>query len=224
MIFGDQIAGPSEQLSKDYVNPNALAAMPVTLHVCESLFGDWRAGLCLLMQDAADVDSLNKLHTNTGRPLLSHSLSAPTNKRLIKWLSKHHEFSSVNIEGDNAKSCGIYYANAVWFLKKTGGMSGPLKQRRLILKESQIILSTTISQLSKLELIIAFGRVAYEALQLQFQLNTPWKVAKGQRDLIRHKNLLIGVTNHPMARGVSEIEMENRLDGFLSEWRRRRSD
>lgn len=219
MIYGDKFSGLNERLARDYINPNDLERMQYQLHVCESLFGDWNARVCLLMQDAADVESLLKFQTITDRPVLSHNPSAITNKRLVKWLSKHQDFPYVNINGHHSKSCGVYYANAVWYLKKAGGMSAPLKQRHLAITESQKILSTTIAQLQHLELIIAFGKVAYEALQLQFQIDMPWREVLEQKNLIYKNRLLIGVTTHPVARGVTEKWMEDRFDNFLKQWR-----
>lgn len=221
LVYGDQFTGLNVRLAKDYINPNDLAPMRDQLHVCESLFGDWKARVCLLMQDAADVASLRKFHAETGRPILSHAPDVLTNKRLVKWLAKHEEFSRASIDGKHAKDCGIYYANAVWFLKKSEGMSGALRQRRLVIQESQKVLGATLAQLNRLELIIAFGKTAYEALQARFQVDTPWEKAREQKNLILHGRLLIGVTNHPVARGVSEDWMEQRLDNFLEQWRLR---
>lgn len=219
MIYGNLFAVMNGRLARDYINPNDLAPMHDQLHVCESLFGDWNARVCLLMQDAADVESLREFHRKTGRPLLSHSPSAITNKRLVRWLVKHKEFSQVDIDGSHSEDCGVYYANAVWFLKKIGGMSGALRQRRRAIQESQKVLEVTFTQLSNLELIVAFGRTAYEALQTQFRLDTSWEKAREQSGLMRHGRFLIGVTNHPMARGVPEAWMEERFDNFLNQWR-----
>lgn len=222
MIYGDKYKGMDALLGQDYVNPNDLMPMHNQLHLCESLFGDWNARVCLLMQDPADVDSLRKFHEKTGRSILSHSPFAPTNKRLVEWLSKFEMYREIDIEGSHANSCGLYYANAIWYLKREGGMSGVLKQRKLVIDKSTEILVDTFRQLEKLELIIAFGKVAYAALRKIFHLNLTWQQARQSQTLIPvkmgAKNYLIGVTNHPKARGVPSALMEQRLLNILEQW------
>jgi hypothetical protein len=222
MIYGDQFTKIDSRLACDYINPNELMLMSNQLHLCESLFGDWNARVCLLLQDPADVDSLRKFQKQTGRPILSHSPNADTNKRLVEWLNKFEMYSQLDIEGRLSKSCGLYYANAVWFLKREGGMGAPLRQRALVINESSEMLVTTITQLKELELIIAFGGVAYEALQKIFDLKPTWPKVLESSNLIsaqtNQRSYLIGVTNHPKARGVSKAWMEQRLIGFLQQW------
>ena len=222
MIYGNKYKSMDASLAKDYVNPNELVEMHNQMHLCESLFGDWSARVCLLMQDPADVDSLRKFHHKTGRPMLSHSPTAPTNKRLVEWLSKPGIFPGVDINGSNAKNCGLYYANAIWYLKREGGMSGVLKQRRLAIEKSNEILSDTFLQLEKLELIIAFGGVAYDALRMLFELEPTWTQARQDNRLIPgqmgERKFLVGVTTHPKARGVSKTWMYDRLMHILKQW------
>ena len=222
MIYGDRFNYMDPLLARDYINPNELMQMRNQLHLCESLFGDWNARVCLLLQDPADVDSLRKFHKETGRPILSHSPTADTNKRLVAWLNKFEMYKQLDIEGRLSKSCGLYYANAVWFLKREGGMGAPIRQRKLAIEKSTEILVTTIMQLKELELIIAFGGVAYEALQKIFDLKPTWPKALESSNLIsaqiNQRNYLIGVTNHPKARGVSKDWMAQRLIGILQQW------
>ena len=222
MINGYKHRGMDALLALDYVNPNELMPMHSQLHLCESLFGDWNARVCLLMQDPADVDSLRKFHEKTGRSILSHSPFAPTNKRLVEWLSKLDMFRQIDIEGSHANSCGLYYANAIWFLKREGGMSGALKQRKLVIEKSTEILVDTFRQLEKLELIVAFGGVAYEALREMFHLDLTWPQARHCDSLLKvrmgERNFLIGVTNHPKARGVPNALMEERLINIFKKW------
>jgi hypothetical protein len=222
MIYGDQFTNIDSRLARDYINPNELMQMSNQLHLCESLFGDWNARVCLLLQDPADVYSIRKFQKQTGRPILSHSPNADTNKRLVEWLNKFEMYSKLDIEGRLSKSCGLYYANAVWFLKREGGMGAPLRQRSLVINESSEILAATITQLKELELIIAFGGVAYQALQNIFDLKPTWPKVLQSSNLIsaqtNQRSYLIGVTNHPKARGVSKDWMERRLIGFLQQW------
>lgn len=222
MIYGDHFILMDPVLARDYVNPNELMPMHDQLHICESLFGDWSARVCLLLQDPADVGSLERFHNETGRSLLSHSPTADTNKRLISWLNKFPMYSHLDIEGRYSKNCGLYYANAVWFLKRNGGMGGSLRQRKRVIEKSSEILAVTIGQLKDLELIIAFGRVAYEGLQNIFRLELNWPGALEASGLtsiqVGQRKYLIGVTNHPKARGVSKDWMEQRLLGILQLW------
>lgn len=222
MIYGDQFKGMDVRLAVDYVNPNELTPMQGQLHACESLFGDWSARVCLVMQDAADVESLRRFHERTGRPIFSHNPVATTNRRLVDRLDRHDQFDQLSLDGRNAKSCGLYYANAVWFLKRSGGMSGVLRQRRLAIEQSLPILRATFDQLDHLELIVAFGGVAYEALQQMFGLERPWVEARQDAALIPvrsgQKRWLVGVTSHPRARGVPAARMQQRLADILEQW------
>ena len=220
MKFGNSFATIEHRLEKDYANPNELASMDKQLHLCESLFGDWNARVCLLMQDPADIESLVNFHKKTGRPILSHSPSAQTNKRLVAWLSKHSEFRGLNIDGTNAKGCGIFYANAIWYLKRGHGMGATLPQRSLAISESLPILRATFEQMPNLELIVAFGEVAYLSLKRLFGLDEPWSDAKNSKNLISACGFVIGTTMHPKARGVSTDHLEARLDHILQQWRR----
>lgn len=222
MVNGYKYRDMDARLALDYVNPNELIPMHSQLHLCESLFGDWDARVCLLMQDPADVDSLRKFHEKTGRSILSHSPFAPTNKRLVEWLSKLEMYRQIDIEGTHANSCGLYYANAIWFLKREGGMSGVLKQRKLVIEKSSEILVDTFRQLEKLELIVAFGGVAYAALREIFDLELTWPQVKQSESLIQvrmgERSFLIGVTNHPKARGIPNALMEERLLNIFKQW------
>lgn len=219
MKFGSHFRSAGSDLSSDYINPNELDLMVEQLHVCESLFGDWNAKICFLMQDAADVGSLRKFHEKSGRPILSHSPEAQTNKRLVSWIKKHDEFSSVSVDGVNAKHCGIYYANAVWFLKKGEGMGAMLPQRAFAIRSSIPMLEATFQQMPNLEMIVAFGEVAYLSLKQMFQLKQKWEEVKESQSLLRTGRYCISVTMHPKARGVPMAVMEARLDMLLSLWR-----
>ena len=87
IIFGDVFKELGSDLEHLYVNPNKLQDMSARLHVCETLFGDFNARVLVLLQDAADVDSLLlSRDLCPSRPLLSHSEKALTNKRLVSWL------------------------------------------------------------------------------------------------------------------------------------------
>lgn len=224
MKYGSYFRSIDSALSTDYANPNDLGLMERQLHVCESLFGDWNAQVCFLMQDAADVGSLQKFHERTGRPILSHSPGAQTNRRLVSWVRKYEEFSAVSVDGANARNCGIYYANAVWFLKRRGGMGAALPQRALAIRASIPILETTFQQMPNLELIIAFGEVAYLSLKEMFGLKQRWAGVRESEDLITSGKYLIGVTWHPKARGVPMSVMESRLDKLLSMWKKAKAN
>lgn len=221
MKYGNSFATLDHRLEKDYANPNELAAMDKQLHLCESLFGDWNARVCLLMQDPADIESLVNFHNKTGRPILSHSPSAQTNKRLVTWLSKHPEFRGLNIDGANAKDCGVFYANAIWYLKRGHGMGAILPQRSLAITESLPILRATFEQMPNLELIVAFGEVAYLSLKRLFALRESWNDAKKSKQLISANGYEIGITMHPKARGVPPSQLEARLNHLLQQWRER---
>jgi hypothetical protein len=216
IVFGDVFKDLGSDLEHLYLNPNKLQDMSDRLHVCETLFGDFDARVLVLLQDAADVDSLLvSRDLSPSRPVLSHSEKALTNKRLVSWFK---DFFPVSIDGSNAQHCGIYYANAVWLLKLNGGMSGPLPQKSKVLETCGPVLSATLQNLERLELILAFGRHSYSALCRLFPLTRSWEEAliSTEPEEVIHlgRKLEVLGLNHPAARISQKIQVQ-RLRGVL---------
>ena len=69
---------------------------------------------------------------------------------------------------------------------------------------------------------VAFGEVAYAALREMFHLDLTWPQARQSESLIQvrmgERSFLIGVTNHPKARGVPNALMEERLINIFKKW------
>lgn len=199
-----------------YVNPNILGCMSDRLHVCESLFGDFDAELMVLLQDAADENSFKKLkEKNPSINPLIHNPSANTNKKLVFFLESF--FPKINISGTEASSCGIYYANAVWLVKKGDGMRAPIKKKSLVLKECSEVLDATVNNLKNLRLIMTFGQIAYEAIASKFKINLSWHEALKQDGLITVEGYFVGAFPHPAARGIDKNKIKEKISHLLLE-------
>lgn len=202
-------------LKNEYKNPNEYRLMLDGLHTCESLFGDYKAKILLLMQDAADSNTLDKLKESGEKNPLKHSPQALTNKRLVDWFSRNN--FDVNINGENSRDCDLYYANAVWLIKIGMNMRSPLRKKNAVLKECAPVLNATIENLINLRLIFTFGSVAYESISNKYSLKKTWKEAMSSDKLIKANGIFIAPMFHPAKPGLNLDENFKRLTSFLKE-------
>ena len=216
LVFGDSFLGIERGLEQWYRNPNEFQSMSNRLHVCETLFGDFDAKVMVLLQDAADEETILIQKSLTPDTPLRHGPKIGTNKKLVKWLGK---FYPVDIEGRNAKSCGLYYANAVWLIKKGGDISSPIYAQEAVLKACAPVLDATIGNLQNLELILAFGKSAYLALKQKFSITESWEEALNNNVLIDvGRPFKIGAVIHPRA-SVSSAITQTRIENLLKDAR-----
>lgn len=212
LIFGDSFLGIEKDLTSWYLNPNEFQDMSNRLHVCETLFGDFNAELMILLQDAADEQTLLNQKRLTPESPLRHSPQIGTNKKLVKWLKN---FFEIDIQGSNAKDCGIYYANAIWLIKKGTDISSPIYLQDKVLKACEPVLDATIGNLKELKLILAFGKSAFLALKGKFDIQESWEDALEKNLLIDvGKSFKIGAINHPRA-SVRSLVTEERIKSLL---------
>ncbi len=217
--YGDSFVNLGANLTDLYLNPNELGDMSDRLHVCESLFGDLNAKVMILLQDAADKKTLLN-NASQSNPLI-HGQKFLTNKRLVTWFGNFFKDKNIEITGANSKNCGIYYANAVWLIKKVikkgEGVSSPIRKRKAVLLECQPVLDATIQNLKELKVILAFGDVAFEALALKFNIKDTWHEALANNKLIPVGDFLIGTLYHPANRKLSPKSMMARIHNYLTE-------
>ncbi len=212
LVFGNSFKGLERGLTDWYRNPNEFQDMSNRLHVCETLFGDFNAKLMILLQDAADEETLiNQGKLTPGMPL-RHGSNIRTNKKLVKWFKQYFD---VDVEGTNAKNCGIYYANAIWLIKKGSDISSPIYLQDKVLRACEPVLEATINNLKQLKLILAFGKSAFLALKTKFNFQETWEDALEKNLLIDiGEQFKIGAINHPRASVSSNITQE-RIRGLL---------
>lgn len=212
LTFGNSFLEIEKGLTEWYRNPNEFQDMSNRLHVCETLFGDFNAKLMILLQDAADEETLLNQKILTPESPLRHSPQIGTNKKLVKWFK---DFFEVDIEGRNAKQCGIYYANAIWLIKKGSDISSPIYLQDRVLKACEPVLDATISNLRELKLILAFGKSAFLALKGKFNIQESWEDALAKNLLIDvGKGFKIGAINHPRA-SVPSLVTQARIKSLL---------
>ena len=120
----------------------------------------------VLLQDFANVGIVKERKLRGEQNPFHHSVTNRANINLVRLFAPYF---NVNINGGvTARTCGLYYANAVWLLKedpKGDGKSAPLPQLSEVLTICDPVFRATLQNLRNLELIIAFGRVAFKALQ-----------------------------------------------------------
>ena len=214
LVFGKKFLGIERGLETWYRNPNDFQDMSNRLHVCETLFGDLNASVMILLQDAADEETILKQQKLTPENPLRHGPSIGTNKKLVKWFQNYFD---VDIGGRNARNCGIYYANAIWLIKRGADISSPIHSQQEVLKACSPVLDATINNLKQLKLILAFGKPAFIALKQKFFIKESWSEALANNALIDvGKSFKIGAINHPRASVSSEIT-QNRIKNLLDE-------
>lgn len=215
--YGGSFINLGANLTDFYLNPNELGDMSDRLHVCESLFGDLNAKVMILLQDAADEATLRVLKNASQSNPLIHGQNFLTNERLVTWFGNFFKDKNIEITGANSKNCGIYYANAVWLIKKGGGVGFPIRKRKAVLLECQPVLDATIQNLKELKVILAFGDVAFEALALKLNIKDTWHEALANNKLIPVGDFLIGTLYHPANRKLSPKSMMARIHNYLTE-------
>jgi len=212
LIFGNSFFGIEKDLTNWYRNPNEFQDMSNRLHVCETLFGDFNAKLMVLLQDAADEETLFNQKKLTPDSPLRHDPKIGTNKKLVKWFKDYFE---VDIEGSNAKECGIYYANAIWLIKKGSDISSPIYLQDKVLKACEPVLEATINNLKELKLILAFGKSAFLALKSKFNIQESWEDALAKNLLIDvGERFQVGAINHPRA-SIPSLVTQARIKNLL---------
>jgi len=186
-----------------YRNINELTRVEHQLHGCETLFGDFSARVMVLLQDFANVPIVQARTEQGERNPFHHSVEAQTNVNLVRLFTPYFD---VNIHGGEcARTCGLYYANAVWLLKedpKGLGKSASLPRLRQVLQECEPVFRATLQNLPDLELIIAFGSVAFQALQMYLNIHGDWLGMVTSRRVLSVGRYLVGATTHSTARGV----------------------
>ena len=185
-----------------YRNINEIYEQHDQLHCCETLFGDYEASVLVLLQDAANFDRLNKLYIKTGQNPFRHDPKVETNKNLFRFLKPYFRLGK-SVADPNNRSCGVFYANAVWLLKDAADMQGDLRGDDGDLE----IFLATLDSLPNLKLIIACGLVPYNLVcSAQNQLLPKWSDFRGgqvTKVAIRNRDFILGSTFHPGRRGVN---------------------
>ena len=195
-----------------YGNINTIYPQKTQLHACETLFGDFEAEVLLLAQDASDFESLENSYILNKLNPFRHSEKLETNKRLFEYTKPYFNVGD-EFNSPNARSCGVYYANSIWLLKKTNGKSGQLKNLKNVFEKSIETFEATLDNLPKLKLIITLGKVPYKFLNYFLSKKNGTKYTLGvwndviiNREIIKieikSRQMLIGATYHPGSLGT----------------------
>lgn len=216
-LLASERAYPGQRLSDFYRNPNDYQSMGDRLHVCETLFGDFDAEIMILLQDAADTATIERQALEFPSSPLRHGNKVRTNIRLVNWFASLLQSDLIDINGSHASGCGIYYANAVWLIKRGDSMRAPIRAKKSVSQACLPVLHATIKNLSRLRLIITFGREAYTFLRNAYGLPLDWQSAlSSQKPQMLANGIAVGAMNHPAA-SVPERESLARLGGILRE-------
>lgn len=193
---------------KGYRNINELYEQDSQLHACETLFGDWNAEVMVLAQDAANFNSLKKLLDADNKNPFRHSPTNNTNKNLYNILFSLNRFDMGEFCKPKNRNCGLYYANAIWLLKESEGMSGAITNKEKAYKINQEVFAETLNNLKKLKLIVTLGEHSFNFIKLFFkkQIEPDWHSTVKERMVhkVQGKNSLYGVVSlyHTSNRGM----------------------
>ena len=170
-----------------YRNINELYKQDSQLHACETLFGDWNAEVMVLAQDAANFNTLKKLIDTDNKNPFRHSHTNNTNINLYNILFSLNRFDMGEFCKPNNRNCGLYYANAIWLLKESEGMSGAITNKEMAYKINQEVFAETLKNLKKLKLIVTLGEHSFNFIKHFFkkQIELDWHSTVKER--IVHK-------------------------------------
>ncbi|MGE3595804.1 MAG: hypothetical protein AB7N70_09650 [Dehalococcoidia bacterium] len=211
-----------------YVNINRIQQCKKRLHSIETLFGDRRAEVLVLLQDAAPAQKFGRLRKRGiwqfPQDVFRHDEKVWTNRRLVQ-LFEDAGFKNVRIDGSTARNCGLFGANAVWLLKGSGrSMSGRLPNLKRVIKASEPVFEETVDGLPNLKLIICFGRIAHFGVQQWTELKGDWVKDRksGVVRTVNYRGRTIGVAStwHPAARVRWKKGKSDKNTIFRPKWRR----
>ena len=191
-----------------YRNINELYKQHNQLHACETLFGDWDAEVMILAQDAANFNTLKKMVEKSNDNPFRHSPKNKTNQNLYEVMNSLKYFDLGSYEIPNNKKCGLYYANAIWLLKDSDGMSGSITKTQEAYKANREVFDATLSNLPKLKLILTLGAHSFNFIKFFYgnQISNDWHQSVQERKVnavkIGERNLLIGSIYHTSNRGM----------------------
>lgn len=191
-----------------YRNINELYKQSNQLHACETLFGDWDAEVMILAQDAANFNTLKKMAEESNNNPFRHCPKNKTNQNLYEVMNSLKFFDLGSYEIPNNKKCGLYYANAIWLLKDSDGMSGSITKTKEAYKENKKVFDATVFNLPKLKLILTLGAHSFNFLKFFYggQISNDWHQSVAERKVnavqVGERNLLIGSIYHTSNRGM----------------------
>lgn len=191
-----------------YRNINELYEQDSQLHSCETLFGDWNAEVMVLAQDAANFRTLKKLKDADNKNPFRHSPTNKTNKNLYDVLSVLNHFDMGDFCKPNNRNCGLYFANAIWLLKDSEGMSGAITNKEVAYKKNQEVFTATLKNLSNLKLILTLGQHSFNFIKQFFenQMQLDWHSSVTQRNTntvhVENSVYTVGSIYHTSNRGM----------------------
>jgi hypothetical protein len=204
---------------KGYRNINELYEQDSQLHACETLYGDWNAEVMVLAQDAANFNALKKLIDADSKNPFRHSSTNNTNKNLYNILFSLNRFDMGEFCKPKNRNCGLYYANAIWLLKESQGMSGAITNKEIAYKINQEVFAETLNNLKKLKLILTLGEHSFNFVKHFFkkQIEQDWHstVKKRMIHKVHAKNSFydIGSLYHTSNRGMIARAKLNGITG-----------
>jgi hypothetical protein len=171
-----------------YKNINEIKLINKRLHSIQTLFGDLNAKILILLHNPANFFYYYKL-SKKKKDFFRHDESSVTNINLVKIFKPHFEL--VNINGCNARTCGLFAANIIWLLRDDLNKN-IIKSNtdNSLIKECRSVFFETIESLKNLKLIIAFGHIPYYACENYFGYKVDLK-----KDILNHRKKLIKYKN-----------------------------
>ncbi len=160
----------------------------------DAFLGDTNAHTLVLGKDSAPARVFRRLVAEGHSDPYRHDPELPTNLMLKQVLGAVGIDAS--LDGSTATTCGIYYANAYWLLRDDDRFSGPLTNAAEAFKQSRLVLEYMLSNLTRLERIVAMGADAYTALMNFYGLSEHWRANLQQRLHVVANGVKICASSH----------------------------
>jgi hypothetical protein len=204
-----------------WANIHDIVAHPPRLAGIDSFLGDTSAHTLILGKDCAPASEFRKRVKRGESDPYRHNPKLLTNRRVSEVLA--HVGVHAPLDGSNAKTCGIYYANAYWLLRDDDRFSGALPNRDEARRQSALVIKYLFEQLP-LKRVIAMGVDAYEAVTRIFSLHESWRGNLDARRAVSMNGVKIVASAHPGHFGpLNRIPGGGRANGMaaiIEDWKR----
>ena len=204
-----------------WANIHDIIPEPPRLSGVDAFLGDTGAHTLVLGKDAAPARVFRQLVEESHPDPYRHDPALPTNQMLQQVLGAVGIDAPLN--GSRAASCGVYYANAYWLLRDDDHFSGPLKNADAAFEQSKRVLEYMLSNLTRLERVIAMGADAYTALMQFFDLREDWRSNLHEQRHVRVGSLKLCASSHLGYFGVRMrlrgATQDERKQAIIDDWK-----
>jgi hypothetical protein len=206
---------------RGFLNPLKSGVVGPNLFGTETLCGDWNGDLLLLAQDFAPAAAFKTVLKKYGAELAwrhndgdgRYRVGKDTNPAICRLLRSIGR--DVEPSGSNATSCGVLYANALFFLKAGGALEEGIAA-------SQPVFDFVAREMKGLRVIACLGKASFEGAMRFLGSSADWVSHRyAQSPVVAGKFLVFGLA-HPGYWGsyqrLPSGNKEERFDAMKGDW------